>query len=106
MSYPKDPPERFSTWQWCLHYTGVSRIVYEPVWEKWRVKPNGYHPLLWVILLLVWPFMPLFTPKTLKEVFVELREVIEGEDELAWELWETDDDGTYKYLSYEEATRQ
>lgn len=106
MTYPKDPPERFSTWQWCLHYTGVSRIVYEPVWEKWRIRPNGYHPLMWAILVLMSPFMPLFTPKTLKKTYVELWEIFTGEDDLMWELWDTDDEDNYKYLSYKEATRQ
>jgi len=97
---------RFSAWQWTLHYTGISRIVYEPTWERWHIRPNGYHPLLYVVLAVALPVMPFFSRQTMGDTLSDIWEVVTCRDEWLWNLYETDDNGEYKYMSRRQVSRE
>jgi hypothetical protein len=102
----KDIPEgRFSLWQWCAHYLGISRIVYDPVWEEWKIRANPYNPLLWLCLLVLMLVLPFFTRESIGDTMGEVRDILRGEDDFLWDLYDSDECGVPKYMSYSEVMR-
>jgi len=91
--------DRFSWYQWLFHCLGISRIVYDPVWERWHIRPNGYNPILYILLVFSAVLMPLFSADTLQGNAKELKDILSGRDPWLWDLYETGDDGQPKYMS-------
>lgn len=87
----------FSEWQWFLHHIGVSRVVYDKIQERWTLRPNMYHPLLWVLIFLSAPFVVMFTRGTVFQLWEEL---IGKRPSPLYKLWKRQSNGEYRYMSY------
>lgn len=95
---------RFSWLQWTMHYLGIVRITYHPVWESWKPHPNPYNPLFWIVMVLfgiIAPFAIPFVSKTENFVSVleKLKEDLFDRNDWLWKLYETDEEGNWKHLS-------
>lgn len=91
---------RFSAFQWAAHYLGITRIVWDPKKNAWRIFPNGYNPLLYVFIFFVGILTPLFSKDTLQGNYQDLKSVLTGEDEDLWRLYNP------RFISYRNAPSQ
>ena len=92
----------FSWYQWILHYLGISRIVYDPVKRHRVIRINSYHPMFYVLVTIMLPFIPLFDDmNSIFDVWEDWKAIMAGDFEEMRDLWRRDDDGTYYYQSIE-----
>jgi len=97
---------RFSWYQWIFHYLGIARIVYDSVGERWHIRPNGYNPLFWIFVFVSAPIMPFFTAKTISQTLQGVKKIVTQADELLWKLYQKDENGQPKYMSYRKVLRE